>query len=237
MRTDYFDSGNGLSRSPRYIGQEIGQTSSRNVVGDTRQWNVTLTADAPEGSRFKGYKSFLVRELVLVAELVNYRRERWLMPEGKMIIAPLPDGVSSGFGRNLRRACLVLHAQGQVTTRRLTAILNRIGVEISKRQVVRLLTTDLDPFVEEDNAVLRAGLVSASFITVDDTGARHGRRNAFTTQIGGERFSVFRTSLSKSRLNFLSILRAGHQDYVFNDEAMSCLRTGCRAGDHRKAQE
>jgi hypothetical protein len=177
---------------------------------------VTLTADAPEGSRFKGYKSFLVRELVLAAELVNYRRERWLTPEGKMIIAPLPDGVSNGFGRNLRRACLVLHAQGQITTPRLTAILNSIGVEISKRQVVRLLTTDLDPFVEEDNAVLHAGLVSAPFITVDDTGARHGRRNAFTTQIGGERFSVFRTSLS--------ILRAGHQEYVFNDEAMSWLR-------------
>ncbi|RVM75448.1 transposase [Sinorhizobium meliloti] len=185
---------------------------------------VTLRVDAPEGSRFKGYKSFFVRDLVLAAELVNYRRERWLTPEGKVIVAPLPEGVSSGFGRNLRRACLALHTQGQVTTPRLTAILNGIGVEISKRQVVRLLTTGLDPFVEEDSAVLHAGLVSAPFITVDDTGARHNRRNAFTTQIGGERFSTFRTSLSKSRLNFLSVLRAGHQDYVLNDEAMNWLK-------------
>ncbi|WP_457814268.1 hypothetical protein [Sinorhizobium meliloti] len=38
---------------------------------------VTLRVDAPEGSRFKGYKSFFVRDLVLAAELVNYRRERW----------------------------------------------------------------------------------------------------------------------------------------------------------------
>lgn len=63
---------------------------------------VTLRADAPEGSRFKGDKSFFVRDLVLAAELVNYRRERWLTPEGKVIVAPLPEGVSSGFGRNLR---------------------------------------------------------------------------------------------------------------------------------------
>ncbi len=89
---------------------------------------------------------------------------------------------------------------------------------------MRLLTTDLDPFVEEDNAVLHAGLVSAPFVTVDDTGARHIRRNAFTTQMGGERFSIFRTSFSKLRLNFLSILRAGPQDYVFNDEALKWLR-------------
>lgn len=74
---------------------------------------VTLRVDAPEGSRFKGYKSFFVRDLVLAAELVNYRRERWLTPEGKVIVAPLPEGVSSGFGRNLRRACLALHPRGR----------------------------------------------------------------------------------------------------------------------------
>jgi hypothetical protein len=104
-------------------------------------------------------------------------------------------------------------------------MLNSIGIEISKRQVLRLLTTRLDPFITEDSAVLHAGLVSAPFITVDDTGARHIRRNAYTTQIGGERFSIFRTSFSKSRLNFLAILKAGHQDYILNEEAMNWLRT------------
>jgi len=46
----------------------------------------------------------------------------------------LPDGLLGGFGANLRRFCLVLHAQGQVTTERLTAILNGIGMDISKRR-------------------------------------------------------------------------------------------------------
>lgn len=108
---------------------------------------------------------------------------------------------------NLRWIYLALHVQGQVTTLRLTVTLTSIGIEISKRQVVRLLTTELERFVEEDNAILHTG------------------RNAYTTQIGGERFSAFRTSFSKSRLNFLSILKAGHQNYILNDEAMNWLRT------------
>lgn len=69
-----------------------------------------------------------------------------------------------------------------------------------------------------------AGLVSAPFITVDDTGARHARRDGVTTQIGSDRFTVFRTGWSKSRLNFLSLLRAGHEDYVINDAALGHMR-------------
>jgi len=180
-------------------------------------------ASVPAGSRFKGYKSCFVRELMLSAELVHYRRECWLTPGGKTVLAPLPAGITGGYGPNLRRFCLMLHAQGQVTTQRLTTLLNDIGVEISKRQVVRLLTKELDGFVAEDAAVLHAGLVSSSYVTVDDTGARHAHANFYTTQIGGEHFTVFRTTKSKSRLNFLSLLRGNYQDYVLDDAAFGYL--------------
>jgi hypothetical protein len=184
-----------------------------------------VRADVPEGSRFKGYETVLVRELVLASEVVLYKRERWVTLDGKTIIAPLPEGIRGGFGPALRRFCLVMHAQGQVTTERLTSILNGIGMEISKTQVVRMLTADLDGFAQEDDAVLHAGLLSAPFITVDDTGARHARLDAVTTQIGGDHFTVFRTGRSKSRLNFLSLLRAGYEEYVINNAAADYMRT------------
>ena len=81
-----------------------------------------------------------MRDLALSAEVLRYRRERWVTPAGETVIAPLPTGIVGGFGAGLRRFCLVLHAQGQVTTERLTALLAGIGIAISKRQVVRLLT-------------------------------------------------------------------------------------------------
>ena len=183
-----------------------------------------LKVAVPAGSRFKGYEDILVRDLRLSAEVIRYRRERWLLASGETVLAALPAGIIGGFGPELRRFVLALHAQGQVTTERLTALLNGIGVEISKRQVVRLLTEPLDDFVAEDQEVLRAGLATARWVTVDDTAARHARKDGFTTQIGDDRFAVFRTGASKSREAFLSVLRAGHTDYVVNAAALDYMR-------------
>jgi hypothetical protein len=72
--------------------------------------------------------------------------------------------------------------------------------------------------------VLQAGLAGAAWISVDDTGARHQGRNATCTQIGNEHFAWFATTGSKSRLNFLELLRAGHTDYVINAEALAYMR-------------
>jgi hypothetical protein len=183
-----------------------------------------LKVAVPAGSRFKGYEDILVRDLRLSAEVIRYRRERWLLPSGETVLAALPAGIVGGFGPELRRFVLALHAQGQVTTERLTALLNGIGMEISKRQVVRLLAEPLDGFVAEDQEVLRAGLATARWVTVDDTAARHARKDGFTTQIGDDRFTVFRTGASKSREAFLSVLRAGHTDYVVNAAALDYMR-------------
>ena len=81
-----------------------------------------------------------------------------------------------------------------------------------------------DGFLDEARDVLRAGLSNAAWITVDDTGARHKAANGFCTQIGNAHFTWFGTTGSKSRGNFLKLLRAGHGDYVVNAEALAYLR-------------
>ncbi|MER8760518.1 hypothetical protein NKH69_33925 [Mesorhizobium sp. M0976] len=54
---------------------------------------VTVAVSAPAGPRFKGYETILVRDLALSAEVVRYRRERWVTPTGETMVAPLPAGI------------------------------------------------------------------------------------------------------------------------------------------------
>ena len=118
----------------------------------------------------------------------------------------------------------MLHFEGQMPCERIVALLAGMGLTISKRQVVRLLTAKLDSFRAEDEAVLRAGLAGASFVTVDDTGARHAGKGCFTTHIGSDRFAAFRTGPGKSRLAFLSRLLGGAARYVINAAAIAYMR-------------
>jgi hypothetical protein len=167
---------------------------------------------------------------VLRPHVVRLRRERWLTPDGRTVTAPMPAGIVGHFGPELRRFVLFQYHQGQVTVPRLVAQLRAIGIAISKRQVVRLLNEGQGTFLDEAREVLRAGLSAASWISVDDTGARHQHQNGVCTQLGNDHFTAFVTTASKSRLNFLRVLRAGYRDYVINAEALAYMRQRALAG-------
>jgi hypothetical protein len=204
-----------------------GSTRAKLTINEERK--IKLAAP-PSGARFKGYTSFVVQELVLHSHVTDFQCERWRTVDGKVITAPLPEGFEGHFGPQLRRLVLAQYHQGQTTVPRLLTLLRGLGIDISKREVVRLLTAGHDGFREEARDVLRAGLASAAWITVDDTGARHKANNGFCTQIGNAHFTAFATTTSKSRLNFLSLLRAGHGDYVVNDAALAYMRERALAG-------
>ncbi len=94
-RPPFKPSGMEQATSDRTVGNKGKPKRRRGPKGDTD--SVTreevLPVAAPPGSRFKGYKDCMVRDLVVRAEVVRYRRECWLTPDGRTITASLPAGV------------------------------------------------------------------------------------------------------------------------------------------------
>src|SRR5215218_3513053 len=54
----------------------------------------TLVIEAPAGSRRRGFEPFTVQDLLPVPQVIRFRRERWVTPDGQEITAPLPPEVS-----------------------------------------------------------------------------------------------------------------------------------------------
>ena len=183
--------------------------------------------NVPHGSAFKGYEDYMVQELIIESRHVLYRRERWIAPDGTTIVAPLPKDVEAlkggHFNRAVNAAVLSLHHKGTVTQPLIRDMLTDWGIDISTGQINRILTEDKQGFHEEKQEILRVGLEVSSYVNADDTGARHQGKNGYCTHIGNELFAWFESTTSKSRINFLELLRAGNTDYVINETVIDYL--------------
>ncbi len=175
----------------------------------------------PEGSRFKGYRDFVVQDLVIHAHNTCYRLERWVTPQGEVLTGELPPALNNRhFGPQLISYILYQHHHCQTTQPLLLEQLREWGIDISAGQINELLIADHDAFHAEKDALLQAGLAGSDYVSVDDSGARHQGRNGYVTQIGNDLFAWFSSTESKSRVNFLELLRGGHQDYVLTEAAL-----------------
>jgi hypothetical protein len=176
--------------------------------------SIAPSIQIPPGSRFKGYRDFIVQDLIISSHNTRYRLERWITPQGDTVKAELPVELRGRhFGPELVRFILYQYHHCQTTQPLLLEQLREYGIDISAGQIEWILSKGHEPLHEEKDALLKAGLTCSSYVTVDDSGARHKGKNGYVTHIGNEHFAWFKSTASKSRLNFLDILRAGHKDY------------------------
>ncbi len=104
-------------------------------------------------------------------------------------------------------------------------------IRISSGKINQILTKNLDLFRAEVDELLPAGAMATSQLSTDDTGGRHKGVNQYTTIIGNEFFSVFTTTESKSRVNFLKLLQGNKEHYLINEDTIAYLRS-CNAASH-----
>ena len=101
--------------------------------------------------------------------------------------------------------------------------LREFGIAISASPLSQLLTHGHESFHQEKAQLLTVGLQISTHIQTDDTGARHAGKNGYCTYIGNEFFAGFESTQSKSRINFLSLLRSEKKPYVLNAGALAYM--------------
>ena len=198
---------------------------SKNAALTIHETTVISPETLPEGSRFKGYRDYCVQDLVISAHNTRYRLECWQTPDCQRIVGQLPEHLKhQHFGPTLHSYILYQHHHCQVTQPLLLEQLREWGLSISSGEIDRLLTHSQEVFHDEKHDVLHSGLASSDYITVDDTGARHKGKNGYVTQVGNDTFAWFESTGSKSRINFLQLLRAGEQSYQVNEPALEYMK-------------
>lgn len=217
------------SNEKNSTGQRPG-SAKRSKTGELEihETRVLKAENVPEGSTFKGYEDFTVQGLVFRSHNTRYLRERWQTPEGEFIVALLPQDVQAleggHFDRTLISFIVYQYHHAHVTQPLILEELLEIGVDLSTGQVNRIITENHDRFHREKDDILCAGLKVSYHINVDDTGARHQGKNGYCTHIGNDLFAWFKSTQSKSRINFLELLRAEHKDYVLDSTAIEYMR-------------
>jgi hypothetical protein len=186
-------------------------------------------ANVPPEATFKGYEDFVVQDLIIRSQVTCYRRERWRTADGQTLVATLPGDVIPGshFGPDLIGFILHPYHHQHVTQPLLLEQLLQLGIDISAGQLSRILTEKTEPFHQEKDQLLPAGLEVSTYVQVDDTGARHQGRNGYCTHIGNDLFATFESTDSKSRLNFLKVLRGRERS-----ERIGALERGFSSPTH-----
>ncbi len=180
----------------------------------------------PAGSEFRYYQDFVVQDIIIEPHNTRFRLKVYQTPDGGYVRGELPAYLNGKhFGPTLIRFILYQYYQCHVTQPLLLEQLEEFDIDISAGKLNDFLIEEKDRFHLEKERILAVGLQVSSYINVDDTGARHKGKNGYCTHIGNEYFSWFESTESKSRINFLKLMRAGSSDFVINMDAICYMQS------------
>ena len=162
----------------------------------------------PTDVEYKGHRDVVVQNIRFETDNVEYRLERYYSPgEQKVYEAKLPNEVDGGFGAELKSFAVYLYFSCRVPEEKIRRMLTEAGIVISEGEISNILTkTCHEKFTQEKEDIFEAGMKSADYFHIDDTGARHKGVNHHVQVICNLLFSAFFITRKKDRDTILGVL-------------------------------
>jgi len=146
--------------------------------------------------------------------------------ENKTYRAKRPEGYQGEFGPHIHALIPTLKYGCNVSEPAIHTFLDNFGILISKSTISRFLTKDLDMFHKEYDEIIKAGLSSARYQQIDDTGARVNGVQYHTHILCNEFYTAFLTRPHKDRLTVLEILFCDHEmKFTFDSASFTLMKT------------
>ena len=178
-----------------------------------------------EDWRLIGHEKHVRQDFIVQANNIEYVLEIWENPEGEKRVAKLPVHLQhTHFGGTLKAFIIHQYFECGVTQPLILSSLKDYGVDISAGQINGILTGNKKFFHLEKETLLSTAIKLNEELRTDDTGARHKFRNGFCNCINSSLFTYFKSTYSKSRINFLEILRQSRSDYQINEASLSYIK-------------
>ena len=181
----------------------------------------------PKDAEFKGYRSFIVQEIKIETDNVEYKREVYYSKsEKKTYMANLPANVKGEYGSGIKSLVLTQKHVCNMSEPKIEEFFDNFGIYISQPTISRMLTKgeDIEIFHQEKAEIFKAGLSSTIYQQIDDTTTRVNGKNQYVQIVCNPYYTAYFTVERKDRLTILDILQLGQaRQYDFNEEAFELL--------------
>lgn len=180
--------------------------------------------DLPADATFKGFERTVIQDLIIRTNNVAFQRPIYYSPSlKKSFIAKLPDGYQGEFGPGIRSLIINLYRDSGMTESAIARFFKTFGVQIADSTISRMITEGHEPFHQEKEAIINAGLRSTDYQHIDDTGSKVAGKNHYTHIICNPHFTAYFTRPRKDRLTLLEILCRSELKFVFNQAAYELM--------------
>lgn len=160
--------------------------------------------------------------MIIEKKVIQYKRARWKLKNGKYYTEKMPaEHKGTSFGPGLRQHIVYQQSANRVTQGKIYQELQDKGFDVSVGQINAILAEAANNLYNEKEAILEAAIKTKKPFASDDTGGRHNGKNCISTVIRNDFFTYFKTTDSKSRINFLNLLKCNKGYYIINNQALA----------------